>query len=65
MARQARRECGAHRRIYRLTLAQVYSALAYYYDHQTAVDRQIEAERQRYEAAVAKPTQLEQKLKRL
>lgn len=25
-----------------LTLAQVYSALAYYYDHQDAIDRQIE-----------------------
>lgn len=48
---------------YQLTLPQIYSALAYYYDHQAIIDRQIETERVRYEAAAATPTRLEQKLR--
>jgi uncharacterized protein (DUF433 family) len=32
-----------------LTLAQIYSALAYYYDHQDEIDAQIEQSRREYE----------------
>jgi uncharacterized protein (DUF433 family) len=48
---------------YHLSLAQVYSALAYYHDHRAAIDRQIDSERERYEAAIAHPSRLEQKLR--
>ena len=34
-------EIGQH---YQLTLAQVHAALAYYFDHQAAIDQQIEAD---------------------
>jgi len=36
---------------YGLTLAQVYAALAYYYDHKTAIDAQIRELIQRAESA--------------
>ena len=32
-----------------LSLAQIYSALAYYYDHQAEIDREIEGQLQRVE----------------
>ena len=34
-----------------LTLAQVYGALSYYYDHQTAIDEDIEAQGERFAKA--------------
>ena len=47
---------------YRLSLAQIHSALAYYYDHRAAIDHQIEDERARYEAVAVRPSRLETKL---
>ena len=37
-----------------LTLAQIHSALAYYYDHQQEIDTQIEHSRREYERLWAK-----------
>ena len=36
-----------------LTLAQIYSALAYYHDHQTAIDRDIEERLKREDELIA------------
>jgi uncharacterized protein (DUF433 family) len=48
-----------------LSLAQIYSALAYYYDHQDEIDREIESQLQRAEKIRADlgPSPIRQKLK--
>jgi|SRR5712692_5546626 len=50
-----------------LALAQIYSALAYYYDHQEEIDADIERRRQEVEAlaAEAADSPLQQKLRQL
>ena len=51
---------------YELTLAEVYAALAYYFDYKEAVDQDIEADRAYFEAfKLGNPSLLEEKLKRL
>ena len=47
-----------------LSLAQVYAALAWYYDHQAEMDAEIELQRERLEAlrAQAVPSPLERRL---
>ncbi len=47
-----------------LTLADVYAALAYYYDRREAIDAEIEADRVWYEEQKAKnPSRVQEKLK--
>jgi hypothetical protein len=50
-----------------LSLAQIHAALAYYFDHQTEFDQQIEASLKNAEqlATVAKDSPLRQRLRRL
>jgi uncharacterized protein (DUF433 family) len=50
-----------------LSLAQIHSALAYYFDHQSEFDKQIEASLKNAEqlAAAAKDSPLRQRLRRL
>ena len=47
-----------------LSLAQVYAALAWYYDHQTDMDAEIERQDERLRAlrAASKPSALQQRL---
>ena len=48
----------------RLSLAQVYAALAWYYDHQTKMDAEVERQDERLRAlrAASKPSALQQRL---
>jgi uncharacterized protein (DUF433 family) len=47
-----------------LTLSQVYSALAYYWDHQAAIDQDIQRRLQRIDAlqTMLKPSQMRERL---